>query len=127
VGCGTAKDCDDNNPNDGPGMGWVSTGCPAGQVKQCHANGDGAYGPCTAYASITCPYGSGTKAWFKQSGSTSAGCGAYGSECDVSCITNTSLACYVARYNCFFIKHGTYTTVVSTPDDGVAHWIGVFS
>lgn len=44
-------DCDDTNYRVWPGE-WITTGCSAGQYKQCDAGGSGSYGSCTADSAI---------------------------------------------------------------------------
>lgn len=105
-------DCDDTNGAIFPGIYIQGTG-GAGTLKKCLTTGS--YSADSNLSAFTCKTGSGIDMWVKPTGVTTGGCGAFGSECDYTCFSNTGAACYhaPAAGDCFIFRTGNYTTTWS--------------
>ena len=109
-GWADANDANDSNRYDYPGI-WVAH--DGSNVKQNLSTGS--YSSNVANASYTRKSGSGADYFVSSSGSTSGGCGAYASECDWRCFSDSSLACYHAPIagDAIIFKSGTYSSTWS--------------
>lgn len=111
-GSGLGKGCSTNDRRIFPGTYQQGT-CSAGQYNQCKVGGS--YSSCTTLSSFTAKTGSGSDFWVSPTGSTSGGCGAFGSPCDITCISNTGAACYHAPQpgDAIILRGGSYTSTWS--------------
>lgn len=117
-------DCDDTNRYIYPGI-TTGTGCGAGQVHTCQSSGS--YTSCIALSAFTANSGSGNNYWISSAGSTSGGCGAYGSPCDWRCFSNNALGCYHAPVagDGLIMRGGTYNSTWT--DSGTVRMFYVFN